>query len=506
MSPAPVRIIIVGGGTAGWMTAAALSRFLETGYAIHLVESEDIGTVGVGEASIPQISLFNAALGIDEDAFLSATQGTFKLGIEFDGWHKPGDRYMHAFGSVGRDVGHVAFHHYWLRARAGGQATNLGEYALNNCAAYAQKMQRGPARTAKSLPAMPYAFHFDAGLYARFLRRYAEAHGVDRTDAQVVDTRLDPGSGHVRAIVLHNGQEIEGDLFIDCSGFRGLLIEQALHAGYDDWSHWLPCDRALAVPCEKMAPPLPYTRATARRAGWQWRIPLQHRTGNGHVYASAFMSDDEATAVLLKSLDGRPLADPKPLKFVTGKRRQVWLKNVVAIGLAAGFMEPLESTSIHLVQSAISRLLKMMPGKHIADADAAEFNRQTEIEYARIRDFLILHYKANQRDAEPFWAQCRGMDIPESLTEKIALFRANGHIFRTQDELFTEVGWLQVMVGQGIVPAGQHGLAAQISDADLAEFLQTLEALTRREVTQMQGHADFIAAHCLAPNPSRIAA
>jgi len=494
----PVRIVIVGGGTAGWMVGAAFGRFLETGYEITLVESDEIGTVGVGEATIPQINLFNAALDLDENAFLRATQGTFKLGIEFVDWLRPGHRYMHAFGAVGRDVGLVAFHHYWLRARALGQADALGRYALNEAAAYAGRMQRGSPRTSKTLPEMPYAFHFDAGLYAAMLRRYAEARGVTRVEGRIASAERDPYSGDVTAVRLDGDRRIEGDLFIDCSGFRGLLIEQTLQTGYEDWSHWLPCDRALAAPCASVSPVTPYTRATARSAGWQWRIPLQHRTGNGLVYCSAHISDDEAAATLLAHLDGEVLADPRPLRFRTGKRRRIWNHNVIAVGLASGFMEPLESTSIHLIQSAISRILKMLPGRRIARADVAEFNRQSDFEYERIRDFLILHYKANARTDSAFWRDCQAMSIPETLQHKLDLFRANGHIFREHEELFTEVGWLQVLIGQGVSPAGRHPLADQIPEADIVEFLKIRTQLIEREVEQMPLHDRFIADHCAA--------
>jgi tryptophan 7-halogenase len=491
-----ISIIIVGGGTAGWMVAAAFSHFLEGGYQVHLIESDEIGTVGVGEATIPQINLFNSALGIDEDAFMRATQATFKLGIEFADWLRPGHSYHHAFGSIGRDVGLMPFQHLWHRAHMAGAAKDLGTYSLNNVAALAGKMQRGAPRTAKTLPDMPYAFHFDAGLYANFLRKFAELRGVRRSEGKVASTQLHGETGNIAAVVLEDGRSIAGDFFIDCSGFRGLLIEQALGTGYDDWSRWLPCDRALAVPCENSGGLTPFTRSTARTAGWQWRIPLQHRIGNGHVYCSGHISDDEAAHILLANLDGKPLADPRPLKFVTGKRRKFWNRNCVAIGLASGFMEPLESTSIHLIQSAISRLLKLLPGRHMVQADIDEYNRQSDFEFERIRDFLILHYKANERNDSDFWRQCRTMAIPDSLAAKIDLFKANGHIFREHEELFTEVGWLQVMVGQGMLPTGHHPLADQISDPDLKEFMETVELLYAREVAQMPSHGQFIAQHC----------
>jgi tryptophan 7-halogenase len=503
----PIRIAIAGGGTAGWMVAAAFSKFLETGFEITLVESDAIGTVGVGEATIPQMRLFNDALGLDEAAFMRATQGTFKLAIEFVDWLKPGHRYMHAFGDVGRDVGLMAFQHSWARARRAGLAKDLAHYSLNNMASLQNRMQRGPARTAKLLGEMPYAFHFDAGLYAAYLRRYAEARGVTRVEGRIVDVRRDGESGDIGSLALEGDREIAADLFIDCTGFIGLLIEKTLGAGYEDWTHWLPADRAVAVPCERTdAPILPYTRSTARPAGWQWRIPLQHRTGNGMVYSSTYMSEDEATAMLLANLDGAPTAEPRPIKFTTGKRKAFWKNNVIAVGLSSGFMEPLESTSIHLIQSAIQRIMKLMPGRQAAEADRREFNRQSDFEMDRIRDFIILHYKANAREGA-FWQHCRDMPVPDFLAEKIALFRANGHIVREHEELFTEVGWLQVMAGQGIIPEGNHPIADTISKADLAEYMDTLEKIIAREAAQMPRHTDFVNGYCAAPTlPQRAAA
>jgi tryptophan halogenase len=494
----PVTIVIAGGGTAGWMTAAALARFLNRDFRICLVESDDIGTVGVGEATIPQILLYNNALGLDEDAFVRATQATFKLGIEFVDWMRPGHRYMHAFGAVGRDVGLITFQHYWLRARRLGLAKTLDAYSLNEIAARAGRMHRGGPITGNAIPAMPYAYHFDAGLYAALLRQLAEAGGVDRVEGRIVKVDRHGEDGDVTAIQLASGERITGNLFIDCSGFRGLLIEQELKTGFEDWSHWLPCDRALAVPSERAADFTPYTRASARPAGWQWRIPLQHRTGNGHVYCSDFISDDEAAATLLAGLDGAALAEPHALRFIAGKRRLAWNRNVVAIGLSSGFLEPLESTSIHLIQSAISRLLKLLPGREIREADRAEYNRQTDFEIERIRDFIVLHYYANGRD-EPFWQMRRQIAPPDSLRAKIELYRANGHIFRENEELFTEAGWLQVFAGQGIEPAGYHPLANAISEADLTEYLGAIEELYAREASRMPSHADFIAQHCAAP-------
>ncbi len=497
MQDDPINIVIAGGGTAGWMAAAALSRFLETGFRIRLVESDEIGTVGVGEATIPQIRLFNQALGIDEDEFLRETQGSFKLGIEFVGWREAGHRYMHAFGAVGRDVGLVPFQHVWHRATELGFAQPLSAYALNETAAREGRMHRGRPITAATVPAMPYAFHFDAGLYAAYLRRHAEARGVERHEGRVVEVLRHGETGDVSALRLASGVRIEGDIFLDCTGFRGLLIEQTLAAGFEDWSHWLPCDRAVAAPSAPARDLRPYTQATARAAGWQWRIPLQHRTGNGHVFSSAHMSEDEATAVLLANLDGEPVAEPRVLRFTAGKRRCAWSRNVIALGLASGFLEPLESTSIHLVQSAISRLLKLLPGKVVHEADRAEYNRQTDFEMERIRDFIILHYKLNERP-EPFWQAARAMAVPDTLADKMALFAANGRITREHEELFTEVGWLQVMVGQGLVPAGHHPLADAIPEAELRDYLGMIERLHAREAAAMPRHEDVIARHCAA--------
>jgi tryptophan halogenase len=489
------NIVIVGGGSAGWMAAAAFARFLGGQAQIRLVESDEIGTVGVGEATIPQLRLFNAGLGLDEDEFVRATAGTFKLGVEFVGWNGGDSRYIHAFGTIGRDFGLIPFHHYWLRHRAEGGTTRLWDFSASAQAARGNRFGRWEERPDRLPSGLAHAFHFDAGLYAAYLRRYAEARGVGRTEGKVKHVALRGEDGFVESVVLDSGERIEGDLFIDCSGFRGLIIEQALQTGYDDWSKWLPCDRALAVPCAAGGELTPYTRATAREAGWQWRIPLQHRTGNGHVYCSAFTSDDEAARVLLANLDGPALADPLQLRFVAGKRRRAWNRNCVALGLAGGFMEPLESTAIHLVQSGIARLLQLFPGRGIVPEEVDEYNRQTDVEWLSIRDFLAFHYWANGRDGE-FWRSCRDRAIPESLERRVALFRANGRIFRNQEELFAEVGWLQVMIGQGIGPSGYHPLADQLSPEQLEEFLGLARKHVDHVVSLLPSHADFIARHC----------
>ncbi|MBS0254039.1 MAG: tryptophan 7-halogenase [Proteobacteria bacterium] len=493
-----LNITIVGGGTAGWMTAAAFSHFLGPTARITLVESDAIGTIGVGEATIPQIRMFNQALGIDEDEFIRATQASFKLGIEFVGWLRPGSHYMHAFGDVGRNVGVCGFQHLWSRAERLGIAAPLGDYTLNDLAARMGKMHRGAPVIARTVPEMPHAFHFDAGLYAAFLRRYAEARGVTRIEGTITEVRRDHAGGDVTDLVLASGATLGGDLFVDCSGLAALLLGKTLGVGYEDWTHWLPCDRALAVPCEKVAEITPYTRSTAHDAGWQWRIPLQHRTGNGRVYCSQYISDDEAAASLLAHLDGKPLADPRPIRFTTGRRARAWSHNVVAVGLSSGFLEPLESTSIHLIQSAISRILKFLPAGRQSAVERDEYNRQVAFEMERIRDFIILHYWANERD-EPFWRACRAMPLPDSLAERIELFRASGHIFRDGEELFSEVGWMQVLIGQGITPATSHIMAEAVSEAELKEYLATIAALYRREAEAYPSHEQFIARHCAAP-------
>ena len=496
----PIRIVIAGGGTAGWMTAAALTHFLSPGIQIRLVESEAIGTIGVGEATIPQIRVFNDALGIGEQEFMAATQATYKLAIEFVDWLRPGHRYMHAFGDVGRDSGLLAFHHTWLRGLKDGVAGPLELYSLNNQAALHDRMQSGPARTAAVLPDMPSAFHFDAALYAKFLRRFAEQRGTERTEGKIVEVVRDGDSGDVSALRLDGERIVEGDVFIDCTGFRALLIGEALGAQYEDWTPWLACDRALAVPSERVTAFTPYTRSTAHKAGWQWRIPLQHRTGNGVVYSSAHLSDDEAAAILLGNLDSKPLDDPRPIGFTAGMRREMWRNNVIAVGLSSGFMEPLESTSIHLIQTAIQRILKLLPARRIAQAERDEFNRQAAFEYERIRDFLILHYRANERD-EPFWRERRAAAIPDTLAAKLDLWSGNGFIAREQGELFAEVGWFQVLAGQGVIPAGYHAVADGPSTAEIAEYLDTWARLVARETAQMPSHADFIARNCAAPQP-----
>jgi|SRR5690554_500913 len=493
------RIAIVGGGTAGWMTAAALSKLIKPDYCqIRLIESEEIGTVGVGEATIPPIQLFNKLLDLDENEFVRKTQGTFKLGIQFVNWKKIGHQYIHAFGEVGKDMEGVQFYHYWLKMLALGKAEDLDNYTISGLASARGKFMRPFDAGNSPLSNIAYAFHFDAGLYARFLREYSEARGVIRTEGMVVDTILRASDGFIEAVQLASGERVEADFFIDCSGFRGLLIEQALHTGYEDWSHWLPCDRAWAVPCESVAEPTPYTRSTAHSAGWQWRIPLQHRVGNGHVFSSKFMSEDEACSILLNNLDGKPLAEPRLLKFVTGKRKKIWNKNCVAVGLASGFMEPLESTSLHLVQSTIARLMSFFPNKHFDQEDIDEFNRQSHFEIDRIRDFLILHYYATTRDDSDFWNYCRTMSVPEELTQKIEQFKKNGRIYRNSGEMFNDLSWLEVMLGQGIRPRSYHPIVDMMPKDELLRRMENIKSVIGRSVEVMPSHAEFIAEHCKA--------
>lgn len=494
------EVVIVGGGTAGWMTAAALSKVLSRDYSIRLIESEEIGTVGVGEATIPMIKLFNTALDLDEQDFVRRTQGSFKLGIEFVDWGQLGDRYIHGFGKIGQDLGTVAFYHYWLKLRQQGRAAELDHYSINTWAARHNKFMPAITDRPKSpLADIAYAYHFDAGLYARYLREYAEARGAKRIEGKVVEVELDGESGNVAAVKLDRGERVAGQLFIDCSGFRSLLLGEAMKVGYVDWTHWLPCNRAAAVQCASSQPITPYTRSTAREAGWQWRIPLQHRIGNGYVFSSEHLSEDEACATLMSNLEGEALMDPRILRFTTGKREKFWHKNVIAMGLASGFMEPLESTSIHLVQTAIARLTAFYPHNGFEQSDIDEFNRHAHFEFDKIRDFLILHYHATERSDTPFWDYCRTMEVPESLSRRMELFRANGRVFREAEELFAEVSWVQVMHGQRMQPRGYHGLADALADEAVVNHVEGVRAVIANCVQAMPTHEALIARHFAAP-------
>jgi tryptophan halogenase len=493
------RILIVGGGSAGWMTAALFAKLFQGLYEIELVESEAIGTIGVGEATIPAIKKYNELLDLDENDFVRMTQGTFKLGIQFVDWWRKGHSYIHGFGVIGQDWEWLRCHHYWLAAHAKGRAPDFAGMSINTAAALANKFMRARPDMADSpLAHIAYAFHFDASLYAKFLRSYAEARGVVRTEGMIADVSLRPEDGFVEAVTLADGRRIEADLFIDCSGFRGLVIEQALKTGYEDWSHWLPCDRAMAVPCARTGPLTPYTRSTAREAGWQWRIPLQHRTGNGHVYSSGFIDDAAAEDMLLANLEGPPGAEPNRLRFTAGKRRMGWNRNCVAIGLAGGFLEPLESTSLHLIQSAAIRLVRLFPDRGFDPAVIAEYNRQTDFEYERIRDFIILHYKATEREDTEFWRYCKAMEVPDTLRRKIDLFRSSGRVFREDEELFSEESWIQVLLGQGVVPNAPDPLVAIKSDAQIVQYLSNIALTIGKCVDVMPAHDAFIDKTCKA--------
>jgi tryptophan halogenase len=499
MNDAIRRVVIVGGGTAGWMAAALLARSLGPQREILLVESAEIGTVGVGEATIPQILHINGFLGIDEDDLLRCTHGTYKLGVQLNDWGRIGDSYLHGFGDVGLPLGLLPFHHYWLRSRARGDTNPLWAYSLNAVAASADRFARLDKVPNSPLGGIRYAYQFDAARYARYLRERIPRGAVRRMEGKVVGVNLRGEDGFIESLTLESGETVDGDFFIDCTGFRGLLIEGALETGYESWQHWLPCDRALAVASARTAPMRPYTQATARSAGWQWRIALQHRTGNGHVYCSSLISDDEAAAQLLANLESEPLEDPRPLRFTTGMRKRQWNRNCLALGLAAGFMEPLESTSIHLVQSGLARFLGMFPDRHCDPVLVEQYNHQTRFEYERVRDFLILHYKATARDDTPFWRQCAAMEVPSALARRIELFRRTGLIFRDADELFTEVGWLQVLLGQRIEPAAYHPLADELESPKLDGFLSDIRTLVQRAAAGLPSHDDFVARTCASP-------
>ncbi len=482
------------------MSAAALIATLPRDRCrIRLIESSEIGIVGVGEATLPHIRFFNRRIGIDERDLMASTQATFKLGIEFADWARIGDSYIHPFGAYGSKAGGVPFHDYWLRAALGGDTTPLEAYSLPIMAARRGKFALPSEDPTDVMSTFGYAFQFDASLYAAYLRKFSEARGVERIDGKIVDVKLRPADGWVDSVRLENGTVIEGDLFIDCSGFRGLLIESALKTGYDEWTRWLPCDRAAAVPCENAGPLTPYTRATAREAGWQWRIPLQHRTGNGYVYSSRYISDDEAAAKLMSRLDGKALAEPRFLRFTAGRRLKTWNRNVVAIGLAGGFLEPLESTSIYLIQIAVTKLIDYLSAKLDFDPRIVEaYNRWIEMEYDRVRDFLILHYHATERDDTPLWNYCRTMDIPESLAHKMELFRRRARVITYKDGLFLEPSWLAVYFGQRVVPTGHDARAAALEGTALAQWLGAVRERVAGAVERMPDHESFLAQYCPA--------
>lgn len=493
------HVVIVGGGTAGWMTAAGLISMLgSTGLKITLVESEAIGIVGVGEATLPHIRLFNETIGVDEAEFMRATSATFKLGIEFVDWARKGDSYIHPFGEFGLPNEGVAFHQYWRRFADDPETGPLEDYSLPVLACRAGKFQPPSDDPRSVLSTYRYAYQFDALKYAPFMRTHAEQRGVKRIEGKVVAVSRDAQSGDITSISLEDGRSIEGDLFVDCTGFFGLLIEQELKTGYDEWTEWLPCDRAVAIPCESEGPLLPYTRATADRTGWRWRIPLQHRTGNGHVYSSGFIDDDEARDCLLDNLEGEPLADPRLLRFVTGKRRKLWNHNCVAIGLSGGFLEPLESTSIYLIQEGITKLLELFPVHRGFEVEMEEYNRRMDLEFERIRDFLILHYHATERDDSEFWNHMRTMEVPDSLKGKMELFSAHGHVAGYDHGLFLVPSWIAVLVGQRVLPRGFDWRAGRLPETAVRGHLSGLKNHMRKAVSSMSDHAEYLAGNNMA--------
>lgn len=499
MSERPrTRVVIAGGGTAGWTAAAALSRKLGPLLDITLVESEQIGTVGVGEATIPPMRVFHKLLGIDEAAFMRATQATFKLGIAFEDWGRIGERYIHSFGRAGQSGWLTEFHSFWLEGVARGLDVPLGAFCLELQAAEAGRFATAPDSD------INFAYHLDAGLYARFLREFSERHGVRRVEGRIESVRQQGESGDIEALQLDGARTIEGDFFIDCTGFRGLLIEQTLQAGYDDWRAYLPCDSAVAVQTETVAAPRPYTRSMARQAGWQWQIPLQHRVGNGLVYCSEYQTDDAARDALLSQLEGRPLIEPRLLRFTGGRRRVAWKRNCVALGLASGFIEPLESTSIHLFMVGVTRLMQHFPFDGVSPAYVARFNELTRIEMEKVRDFIVLHYHATQREDTPFWRHCRQMPIPDSLAQRIALFRDEGYAYQEDGELFRVDSWTQVMLGQGIRPRRHHRLPALMRDEEMRAMFAQLSGGIRETVSRMPTHQAFIDRYCKAGPPTEV--
>ncbi len=500
MTALPIRsFAIVGGGTAGWMAAVSLGKFFRAANVrVRLIESEQIGTVGVGEATIPPIMHFIRGAGIDENDLIRKTQSTFKLGIEFKDWTRIGHSYMHPFGQTGFDMGPVAFSAYWLKAFRDGRASRLEEHSLEATAAYAGKFMRLVQAANSPLEKITYALHFDASLFARYLRTIAEASGVVRTEGKVESVALHPENGFIRALTLESGEQVEADLYIDCSGFRGLLIEGALQTGYQHWNHWLSCDRAAAVPCERTGPLSSYTRATAKAAGWQWRIPLQHRVGNGYVYSSSFISDAQAQDELLSSIEGEALAEPLKLQFATGRRKRFWNKNCVALGLSSGFLEPLESTSIHFIQRDIALLLSYFPDRNFNAADRDRYHKTIAAEYERVRDFLVLHYSTTERDDSEIWRYCRNVVKPDSLKEKIELFQSFGRLLREDNELFPMQSWLYVFVGQNIMPESDDPIAGILDLRQVTDNLNNIRSVIRQCAQAMPTHEDFIKQNCAA--------
>lgn len=490
MKPGINKIVIAGGGTAGWMSAALLSKAFSATKEIVLVESDDIPTVGVGEATVPPLQLFHEFLEVNEREFMRATDATFKMGIEFENWREPGHKYMHAFGHFGKDSWHCRFFNYWLAAARDKGSADFENYCLELKAARQNKFTIMPNRQVQ------YAYHLDAGKYAQCLRTFSEALGVKRVSGTIGEVKLDPDSGHIEALQLESGEMIEGDFFIDCTGARALLIEGALHTGFEDWSHWLPCDSAYAVQTERSGDIPPYTRSIANHCGWQWRIPLQSRRGNGHVFCSAFTSDQAALDLMTDSLSAKPINEPRLIRFKTGARRKQWHKNCVALGLSSGFLEPLESTSIHLIQRNLMRLIQWFPTAEINSAEVDEFNRQAREDTEAIRDFIIMHYKVHNRSDSDFWRHCSGMEVPDDLMHRIELFKSSAKVFKRSYELFGEESWIQVFLGQGLMPKNHHPFVDTISTQELYQTLEELRGTINRQVNDMPTHSDFIKRYC----------
>lgn len=492
MAAKKMKLVIAGGGTAGWITAAALAHQMSELLDITLIESEEIGTIGVGEATIPPMRTFHRLIGINEQEFVKATNATFKLGIQFENWKKVGEKYFHSFGVTGRQTLITDFIHFWLRGRELGIADEFGDYCLEFKAALAEKF------SINDNSKINYAFHLDAGRYASFLRARAEARGVTRVEGKIAHVQQNPESGFITSLTMDSGQEIPGDLFIDCTGMRGLLIEQTLATGFEEWGHWLPCDSAIAVQTESVSPALPYTKSIAHHAGWRWRIPLQSRVGNGLVFSSPYLSDDEAVNMLLSSVEGKVLTEPRVIKFKTGRRKKAWNKNCIAVGLASGFLEPLESTSIHMIMTAVTRLLQLFPHGEIKQSVIDEYNTQAKSEYERIRDFIILHYKATERDDSSFWRYCKEMEIPEELKHRIALFKDFGRSNQVEGELFRLDSWTQVMLGQGIMPSSYHPIVELMPERELQNFLNSIAAEVDNSIAIMSKHHEYVNKYCRA--------
>jgi len=485
-----MKIVIAGGGTAGWIAAAALSHQMGELLDITLVESQEIGTVGVGEATIPPMRTFHRLLGINEQEFMRATNATFKLGIQFENWKKIGEKYFHSFGTTGKQTLITDFIHFWLRGKELGIADEFGNYCLEYKAALEERF------SINDQAKINYAFHLDAGRYASFLRGRAEARGVKRVEGKIAEVIQNTESGFIASLKMDSGQEIQGDLFLDCTGMRGLLIEQTLQTGFEEWGHWLPCDSAIAIQTESIGPAVPYTKSIAHHAGWRWQIPLQHRVGNGVVFSGQHLSKDEAINMLLSSVDGKVLTEPNVIKFKTGRRKKSWNKNCIAIGLASGFLEPLESTSIHMIMTAVTRLLQLFPDGEIKQSSVDEYNMQAESEFVRIRDFIILHYKATERDDSPFWRYCKDMEIPDDLKHRMTIFKESGKAFQVEGELFRLDSWTQVMLGQGLFPSSYHPIVELMPVQELKNFLNSVAGDVNKNIAMLPRHQDFINQYC----------